>query len=57
MDKTFKRYEILDDCVRAHFTDGSVYEGDFLIGCEGAASNGEFIPFHLALLLLRAAST
>lgn len=42
MNKSFKEYEITEDGVRAHFGDGSVYEGQFLIGCEGAASNGEF---------------
>lgn len=40
MGMSFKNYEITENGVRAHFADGSVYEGDFLIGCEGAASNG-----------------
>lgn len=41
MGMSFKSYEITENGVRAHFADGSVYEGDFLIGCEGAASNGK----------------
>ncbi|KAK9897928.1 FAD/NAD(P)-binding domain-containing protein [Cystobasidium minutum MCA 4210] len=43
MNKSFKHYELIDDenggGVRAYFADGSVYEGQYLIGCEGAASN------------------
>ena len=57
MDKTFKHYEIIDEKdgggVRAYFADGSVYEGEFLIGCEGAASNGEFCLPSLSLLTTR----
>jgi hypothetical protein len=47
MNMTFKNYEVLEDGsgVRAHFTDGTTYEGEFLIGCEGAASNGALLPF------------
>lgn len=47
MNKSFKHYELIDDenggGVRAYFADGSVYEGQYLIGCEGAASNGELL--------------
>lgn len=41
MSKVFDKYKITDTGVQANFADGTVYGGKFLIGCEGAQSQGK----------------
>jgi 2-polyprenyl-6-methoxyphenol hydroxylase-like FAD-dependent oxidoreductase len=46
--KEFRRYEIGDDGVTAHFSDGSAKKGRFLVGADGLRSNvrKQFLPDH-----------
>lgn len=46
--KTFQRYELISDGVKAFFEDGTVEEGTLLVGADGVASpiRRQFLPNH-----------